>query len=357
MIFKPVELEASQIYLLEDRVLVDIRSPQEFQDSHIPGAINIPLFEDQEKALIGFIYRTEGVEKAMEVGYNIAVRKLDLLVNTFKELSEKHKNVVVYCWRGGMRSQELCKFLAQAGIRVLRLKGGYRAYRQFILSDLPRLINGRQFLVITGKTGVGKTKILRRLKEEGFPVLDLEGLAMHRGSVFGHIGMEGKVSQKMFEALIYEELRSMPQGVILVEDESRCIGNLHLPDALWWKKEEAPKLELLSSMERRIKNIIEEYTRFEGWKEMARDALLRLEKHLGPQKLRTALDLLEKDNVEEFVRILLKEHYDKRYRIDPYRIVGRVDCEDEESCLQQVANFYSRMSLKPEAASSAFLIS
>jgi len=150
------DIEAHELFQLEDRVLVDIRSPQEYEDFHIPGAVNIPLFENEEKKLIGFIYRNEGMDRAKEVGEELAKSKLEEFYQKFKELKDRYKNVVVYCWRGGMRSQGMCKAMSDMGLELLRLKGGYRAYRQFILKDMDRLLEDTEFIVLTGKTGVGK---------------------------------------------------------------------------------------------------------------------------------------------------------------------------------------------------------
>ncbi|MDM7266187.1 MAG: tRNA 2-selenouridine(34) synthase MnmH [Aquificaceae bacterium] len=248
-----MDIKPEDIYTLEERILVDIRSPSEYEEFHIPGAINIPIFEDEEKRLIGLVYRSEGVEKAKELGYEIAWKKLQSLLERFKKLKRDYKNVVVYCWRGGLRSQELCRVLRSMGIEVLRLEGGYRAYREFILRDMERLLEGKTFLVLTGKTGVGKTRLLRRLKEEGYPVIDLEALAQHRGSVFGRVGIKKRISQKMFDALLYEELKRINSDLLIVEDESRVIGNIHIPDSLWNKKEQGFFLEIETSLERRLK--------------------------------------------------------------------------------------------------------
>ncbi len=346
-----MDISPEQIYHMEDRVLVDIRSPSEYEDFHIPGAINLPLFEDEEKRLIGLVYRREGVERAKDLGYEIAGSKLDHLLESFRRLKENHKHVVVYCWRGGLRSAELCKFLHSMGMEVYRLTGGYRAYREFILKDMERLLENKSFLVLTGKTGVGKTHMLRRLKKEGYPVVDLEGLALHRGSAFGRVGIRARVSQKMFDALLYESLRETTSRLLLTEDESRVIGTIHLPEVLWRKKEEGIYVELEASLERRVKNLLEEYTVFEGWQEEVRVSLARIRKYLGDAKYSTALELLEGGRVEEFAEFLIREYYDKTYKL--YKKPSfRLNCDDTEECLQGLRRIYSclleeRVSSKP----------
>ncbi len=337
-----MDIKPEEVYTLEKRILVDIRSPSEYEEFHIPGAINIPIFEDEEKRLIGLVYRSEGVEKAKELGYEIAWKKLQSLLERFKSLKRDYKNVIVYCWRGGLRSQELCKVLRSMGIEVLRLEGGYRAYREFILKDMERLLEGKTFLVLTGKTGVGKTRLLRRLKEEGYPVVDLEDLAQDRGSVFGKVGIKKRVSQKMFDALLYEELRRINSELLIVEDESRVIGNIQLLEAFWQKKEGGIFIEIETSLERRLKNIIEEYTAFEGWQEEVERALGKIRKYLGEEKYRRALSMLKEGRIEELAIFLMTEYYDRTYRVSK-SVFLRLYCSNEEECLNKIKEVYSSL--------------
>ncbi len=336
------DIDPKELFELEDKVLVDVRSPHEFREFHIPGAINVPLFEDEEKKLIGYIYRSKGVEKAKEVGEEIAKKKLDFFYETFKELKEKHRNVVVYCWRGGMRSRGICEAMAKMGLDLLRLRGGYRAYRKFILKDMERILSRINFIVITGKTGVGKTKIIKALKVMGLPALDLEDLAKDRGSVFGSVGIKEKVSQKMFDSLLYEELRKIGEGWVFVEDESSRIGNIHLPESFWRRKSKGIFIEITADMETRIKNIEEDYTASEGWEEEALQALYRIRKYLGPQKFSYALKLFEERNFRELIGFLIREYYDKRYKQfgEP---VAVFDCTDTERCLEEIKGFYESL--------------
>jgi len=336
------DIEPEEIYSLENKVLVDIRSPQEFKEFHIPGAVNVPLFENEEKRLIGYIYRNQGVERAKEVGEEIARRKIEEFYERFRELKEKYGNVIVYCWRGGMRSQGMCRAMSEMGLDLLRLRGGYRAYRQFILRDMERIIENIDFIVLTGKTGVGKTKVLKALKDRGLPVIDLEGLAKDRGSVFGSVGIREKVSQKMFDSLLYEELRKIGEGTVFIEDESRWIGNVHIPDPFWRRKEEGIYVELTASLERRIDNILEDYTEAEGWEEEAKRAVERIRKYLGPQRYAYVMEKFEEKDYREIVRFLIEEYYDRKYKQfgEP---VFEVNCDDLEECVRRLERFYLRL--------------
>ncbi|RMH79912.1 MAG: tRNA 2-selenouridine(34) synthase MnmH [Acidobacteria bacterium] len=338
-----MEIEAWQIYELEDRILVDIRSPEEFKDFHIPGAVNLPLFDDYEKRIIGLLYRERGLEEAKEAGYKIAGGKVGRFIERFEQLRRQYKHVVVYCWRGGLRSKELCKVLKSYGIDVYRLIGGYRAYRNYILSDMGRILEDRSLLVLTGKTGVGKTKLIRRLKQEGFPAVDLEHLAQNRGSVFGKMGMDDKlISQKMFDALLYEELRSLQQKLLITEDESRCIGRVHLPQAFWDSKEKGTFVEITADLRTRVKNIIEEYTAKPGWEMQANLSLERIRKYLSTAQYKQAKELLKLGRVEELATLLMVEYYDKRYRLEK-KPSYTIDCSDFEGCFEELKLLYLRL--------------
>ncbi len=337
-----VDIEPEQIYEFERRVLVDVRSPQEFKEFHIPGAVNVPLFEDEEKRIIGHVYRTKGEEEARKLGEEIALKKIRDMAEKVRRLKEEFGNVIVYCWRGGMRSKGFCEAMASFGIETYRLRGGYRAYRNFILKDMERLLEGKRFVVITGKTGVGKTKVLRILKGRGRPVIDLEGLAMDRGSVFGSVGIKGSVSQKMFDSLLYEELRNIKGDLLLVEDESRWIGRVHIPEPFWRKKEEGLYVELTASLETRVRNIIEEYTSSEGWEEEAKIALFRIKKYLGPQKFSYVLGKFEEGDYEEVVRFLIEEYYDKKYKLFG-KPVFTLSADDPERCASQLEELIERI--------------
>ncbi len=337
-----MDIRPEEIYRLEDKVVVDIRSPSEYQEFHIPGAVNLPLFEDEEKRLIGLLYRREGVDRAKHMGYEIAYSKLEDLLKRFRDLKERYKHVVVYCWRGGLRSQELCKVLRSMGIEVLRVEGGYRAYRGFILRDMERLLKNKRFIVLAGKTGVGKTRILRKLKEEGYPVVDLEGLAKDRGSVFGKMGIRERVSQKMFDALLYESLLSIDSDLLFTEDESRTIGHIHLPEAFWKKKEEGIYVEIEASLKNRVKNLLQEYTGFEGWQEEAKESLLKIRRYLGEGKYSKALELLSKWRVEELAEFLIREYYDRTYKLQRHPYL-RVNCDCMDDCLEKLKGMYERI--------------
>jgi tRNA 2-selenouridine synthase len=202
-LFQDITIE--ELLALKDKkelVMIDVRSPSEFQDATIPGSINIPFFDDNERAEIGTIYKQVSVQAAKDRGLEIISAKLPTFVKTFEGIKEQK---AVFCWRGGMRSHTSATVLSLMGIRTYRLTGGFRSYRRWVVDTLEKMDFKPRVCVISGNTGAGKTAILRRLQEDGYPVLDLEALAGHRGSIFGHVGLRAN-NQKTFEAHLVTNL-------------------------------------------------------------------------------------------------------------------------------------------------------
>ena len=210
-------------------IIVDVRSEGEYKEATIPGAINLPLLDNIQRALVGIAYKEQGPEAARRLGLEIIGPNLGRYVESFRRL-DPGKGIILFCWRGGLRSKFVAELLDTMGLQVHRLKGGYKSYRRFVNDYLGRDTLPQQAIVLHGLTGVGKTEVLVQLRQAGLPVLDLEGLAQHRGSVYGKIGLPPSPSQKMFEALIVQELMQAEQaGVFVVECESRRLGKLLLP--------------------------------------------------------------------------------------------------------------------------------
>ncbi len=294
-------------------LLVDIRSPSEYREFHIPGAVNIPLFDDEEKKFIGDVYRLKGQETAKEEGIKLVSPKLYHFYKRFKELEKKGKQIVIYCWRGGMRSVAMCSFLSGTGIKVMRLEGGYRAFRRYILEDMKRIIKEKSFIVLTGKTGVGKTALLRDMEREGFPVVDLEKLAKDRGSAFGKVGMRENTTQKMFDADLYFTLRNIRDTVIFIEDESRRIGNIHLPEDLYMSIVKGFRVELNTTLEERIRNIEVEYLKNVDISDIM-EAVYKINKYLGKEGTEYVLNLIRDGKLRETIRFLIENYYDRTYK-------------------------------------------
>ncbi|WP_088225369.1 tRNA 2-selenouridine(34) synthase MnmH [Desulfosporosinus sp. FKB] len=306
------EIHVSEIKSLDHPVLIDVRSEGEFEEATIPGSVNLPLFNNKERAEIGTIYTQSSPAIARELGLNIASPKLPELVKKVEELS-KSGPVVLFCWRGGMRSKAVAAVSELMGIPIYRLQGGFKAYRNLVVeyfnNPLPVKV-----VVLRGNTGVGKTELLGKLRSEGYPAIDLEKLANNRGSVFGALGLGNSPSQKRFEGLLYEELnllRSFPY--VIVECESKRIGRVTIPTTFFSAMQQGTQLLQYDSLPNRVQRLIREYTSVPSALEEIGAALERLVKTLGHVKVRELRSLLEANHLEIFTERLLVEYYDKLY--------------------------------------------
>jgi tRNA 2-selenouridine synthase len=302
--------------ILEDSFqLIDVRSPSEYKEFHIPGAINLPVFTDEERAKVGTIYKQEGNELAKDIGVELLSKKLPHLYKQIKELnqSDDTKPLVVYCWRGGMRSKSIATMMGSLEIPILQLEGGIRSYRKLIIEELNSLESEpKQYIVLEGLTGTKKTDILTELEKLNYPVINLEELASHRGSIFGQIGLQPR-SQKEFESLLYHRLNDLQSSsYYIIEAESKRIGSVILPDFLLKGKERGNRIHIELDLKNRAKTICETY-QYEKNKEEFEDAIFRLERHFSSVVFEMIKDLLEKQNIEAVVEILLEEYYDPKY--------------------------------------------
>jgi tRNA 2-selenouridine synthase len=291
-----------------DYVLLDVRSPGEYQRGHIPGAISFPLFTDEERAIVGTLYKQSGKDAAVLEGLRIVGPKMAGFVEEAARLSPQRK-VKLHCWRGGMRSMSVSWLLQQGGFSTQVIKGGYKAYRtevqRFLCEPFP-------FKVISGATGSRKTKILHALKALGEQVIDLEGLAHHKGSAFGALGMEAQPTIEQFENELHLQLKSMDLNrTIWVEDESRKIGTIVLLEGLWKRIKSVPVYLVQLSLEERVKFLVEEYGAFS--KEELQNSVQKIAKRLGGQNLNAALEALEAGDLGSVAAISL-HYYDKAYR-------------------------------------------
>jgi tRNA 2-selenouridine synthase len=289
--------------------LIDVRSPSEFADFTIPGSENIPLFDDEERRIIGTIYKQISVPAAKDKGLEIVSAKLPAFIKRFEQIPQRK---AVFCWRGGMRSKTTATVLSLMGIRVYRLTGGIRAYRQWVHDTLESFELHPKCIVISGHTGTGKTQILSQLAEEGYPVINLESLAQHRGSIFGHIGLKPS-NQKSFEALLLHELlRLNDQPYILIEAESKRVGKVVLPEFLVKWKEDGLSLILDMPVVQRVRNIIADYNP-EEHKEECIAAFEHIHKRIHTPISAQISQLLHSNHFEEAIELLLEYYYDPRY--------------------------------------------
>lgn len=325
----------------QDPVL-DVRSPGEYKHAHIPTAYSLPLFSDEERKQVGTAYKQQNREAAIKIGldyFGVKMRKMveevETLVVNCNSLTESPdfknsqngqrstNNVLIHCWRGGMRSAAVAWLLDMYGFKVYLLSGGYKAYRKWVLSQFEKKYN---FNIIGGYTGSGKTLLLHELANQNKITIDLEGLANHKGSAFGALENIPQPGQEMFENMLAEKLfvarcslndntnsyatNGQQSTAIFLEDESQRIGNLQIPMPLWYTMRKAPVLFMDIPFEQRLNYITEEYGKLK--KETLKEAILRIQKRLGGLETKNAIRFLEEDNYKECFRILLS-YYDKWY--------------------------------------------
>lgn len=290
--------------------ILDARSPEEYDQGHIPGAICFPLFSDQERAQVGTCYKQQGRDAAVEMGFELAGPKCGRFIRHAKALAPD-RHLRVHCWRGGMRSGGLSWILEMAGFNVKILEGGYKAYRRWVQTTLAI---PHSLLVVGGMTGTAKTLLLRELARRGETVLDLEGLANHRGSSFGGLQMPPQPSTEHFENLLAEQWASYSDDQrIWVEAESKRVGTCRIPNQLFQQMEAAPTLEVVRSSAERLDLLVEIYgdTNPDG----LITATQRIRKRLGGQRTQAAINLIQAGNLREACAIIL-DYYDRTYRYD-----------------------------------------
>ncbi|AEE48199.1 tRNA 2-selenouridine(34) synthase MnmH [Haliscomenobacter hydrossis] len=293
---------------LKDRVLLDVRTPAEFAIGHIPGAYNLPLFSDEERVVVGTMYKQQSPDKAFLKGLEYAGARMPDYVKEARLLAPRGK-VVVHCWRGGQRSGSLSWLLGFSGMDVMTLQGGYKAYRQFIHQEFARY--QLRMLVLGGPTGSAKTKTLHALAALGEQIIDLEQLAQHKGSAFGDLGEAPQPSVEQFENNLYAVFSLIdPQRRVWVENESRGIGRVFMPQGFWDQFRQSPLLDLEIPFDQRVAFLVATYASFD--KDALRTAFMNIERRLGGLNLKNALAALQADDFATAAEIALR-YYDKSY--------------------------------------------
>lgn len=297
--------------------VLDVRSPSEYEHAHIPGALSLPLFTDEERKVVGTAYKQQGKQPAVKIGLDYFGVKMRAMVEEGEKIltnksgsveRDDTKTVLVHCWRGGMRSAGVAWLLDLYGFKVYTLAGGYKAYRQWVLAQFEKEFDIK---ILGGFTGSGKTDLLHQMEVDGQQIIDLEGLASHKGSAFGGIGLPAQPTQEMFENKLASELSLKQTECFWLEDESQRIGKLHIPHAFWNMMRTKPVFFIDIPFNKRLGYILIDYGQCN--KEMMADSIDRIRKRLGPLETKTALEHLSNNNMEACFAILLA-YYDKYYQ-------------------------------------------
>jgi len=287
--------------------IVDVRSPAEYADGHICGAVTLPLFSDDERAEVGTTYTKVGKPEAIDLGLEIVGPKMTFLAKEAKAIAAEGK-LKIHCWRGGMRSEKMAWLFELVGLEVTILNGGYKAFRQELLNDFKNLQN---LIVLQGPTGSGKTMILNELEKKGEQILDLEKRANHKGSAFGAIGLGNQPSTTQFQNNLYADVLKLDTSRrIWIESESLSIGRVYLPETLWEAMNNSNVIELVIDKTIRAKRIVEEYGNLD--QNLLAASIEKIQNRFGGDRTKKALELLQEQKLEE-VTMLLLDYYDNGY--------------------------------------------
>ena len=334
----------------KDVLFIDVRAPSEYEVDHVPNAIHIPVLDDEERKQVGIAYR-KNEDNAMDIGLEYYSKKLPKLVSFIKKLDKK-KKAVVYCWRGGKRSKAMVQLFDLLGFDAYQLTGGHKAYRAYVMEELAKVnanfikncrtissnhldFGPNKFIVLYGFAGVGKTELIKKLNNS----IDLEGLAQHRSSVFGSIGLKPR-KQKLFESLMLDQFKKL-NGLIFIEGESRKIGDIQIPDNIFKMIKKGINIKVNRSMDNRVKQIMKDYF-IKPDKEEIKKIILSLKQNLGKKMMDEFIELVESDNYKELSQRLLEEYYDDLYKhtINNVKYSYEVNNDDLDECLKQLEKIF-----------------
>lgn len=292
---------------------IDVRSPSEYEDDTIPGAISIPLLNDEERKEVGTTYVQVGKTEAKRLGVKFISPKMPDLFEQVIDLKYNHGKIAAFCARGGYRSTYFASVFSSIGIPIYQLEGGYKSYRSEVIEALPRLNDKINYIMVNGNTGVGKTDILKNLQELGCSVLDLEGAANHRGSLLGSIGLGKCNSQKKFETNIYDQLMKAKDSFVFVEAESQKIGSVTIPKFISDKMRQGIQIYIDADIEYRIESLKKDYILNDDWKNESVKAMDKLNKYISKEKIDLLKNEIISGNFDFVAKELMEKYYDPMY--------------------------------------------
>jgi tRNA 2-selenouridine synthase len=327
-----------------DVIFVDVRSPSEFLEDKNPASINIPIFDDAERKLIGTTYK-ENLKEAYRIGYEIFDKKKDALKKELLNLF-KGKKIIINCWRGGARSKAMVEFALELGLDAYMLEGGYKSYRAYVRNELLNYKMPFTLIVLKGLAGTSKTELIKKLDSS----IDLEGLAMHRSSTFGAIGLNPR-TQKMFESLLFVKLKSLSnEKFVFIEGESCKIGNVFVPISIFSKMTSGVNVNIVSNMENRVKQIVKDYFTH-GEDELIKSKILYLKPFLTCKLTDELIAFMDSKDYSSVSRLLLEKYYDLNYDINNISFAYTVNSDDVDSCVLRLLEIKKDLEIKRELES------
>lgn len=294
-------------------LFIDVRSSGEFAEGAIPGAVNIPILDDEERRIVGTAYKQLSKNEARRLGVEFVSPKLLSMFDKILELKKEYPYLVVYCARGGYRSTAFASIFSAIGINLFKLADGYKGYRKYISEAIPEINENVKYIVVHGNTGVGKTDILIELKNMGYDILDLEAAANHRGSLLGSIGIGECNTQKSFEANIFEQLDKIKSKYVFIEAESKKIGKVVIPDCIFSKMKSGLHIFIDADLNYRAKSLKKDYVLNENWIEESINTIESLRRYISNEKVDYLQSILKQAKFEEVAKELMINYYDPMY--------------------------------------------
>ncbi len=334
-----------EAYKRNDVVFIDVRTKKEYDEDCINGAINIPIFDDEERSKIGYIYKQVSKEEAMTLGLEIASKKLPDFYAKLKEFQKQRKKIVIYCWRGGMRSTSVATVMALMKLQVFRLEGGYKSYRSYIREQFNKLEGKLNFIVLQGGTGVGKTDILQSLEEKGYPVIDLEAYANHRGSTYGAIGLGEQTSQKQFEGILYHKLMEYKDSYMFIEAESSKVGRRDVPKPVYDALLNGTYIQITCAMELRAKRLENTYVSIDNNVSDLIEATTKIKRYLSSNDYDAIISHIKAKEFKETAVILLENYYDNLYNkwSKTDHLICTINADNVDSAVTELIEVYNKI--------------
>jgi len=328
-------ISVSEAMQRKDAIFIDTRTPAEYEEDCLPNAINLPLFSNEERAIIGTIYKQVSPEKAVEQGIEFFSQKLPSFV---KEINQyRKKQIIIYCWRGGMRSRTVTALLESLKYNVLQLEGGHKAYRAYVRETLNNFQLKPKLIVLWGVTCTGKTSLIQKLT----PSIDLEGLAQHRGSMYGSLGLKPH-SQKKFENLLLQQLESLnDKPYIFVEGESPKIGDVQIPPFFYKAMKKGLPLLITRSIDLRAQEAIAQYHLQDLDMIQVKAITCNLPHIISNKRKQEICELLDQKQYQHAIKILLEEYYDPLYKhtLEQFQFQAEINSDDEEKAITEILTF------------------